>query len=100
VHAALSDPARLQTTDTLLAGDASPSELAAIYQSWDQRIAATAAAVANTAATARQYQRPARTCRRLPLPADHSYARLGTASRPPRAGGGPGAARPWRPGSH
>jgi len=30
VHAALSDPARLQTTDTLLAGDASPSELAAM----------------------------------------------------------------------
>jgi len=30
VHAALSDPARLQITDTLLAGDASPSELAAM----------------------------------------------------------------------
>jgi ArsR family transcriptional regulator, arsenate/arsenite/antimonite-responsive transcriptional repressor / arsenate reductase (thioredoxin) len=30
VHAALSDPARLQITDTLLAGDASPSELAAL----------------------------------------------------------------------
>ena len=30
VHAALSDPARLQITDTLLAGDASPSELAAV----------------------------------------------------------------------
>src|SRR5579859_815171 len=28
-HAALADPARLQITDTLLAGDASPSELAA-----------------------------------------------------------------------
>ena len=30
VHAALSDPARLQITDTLLTGDASPSELAAL----------------------------------------------------------------------
>jgi ArsR family transcriptional regulator, arsenate/arsenite/antimonite-responsive transcriptional repressor / arsenate reductase (thioredoxin) len=30
VHAALADPARLQITDTLLAGDASPSQLAAI----------------------------------------------------------------------
>ena len=30
VHAALADPARLQITDTLLAGDASPSELAAV----------------------------------------------------------------------
>ena len=30
VHAALADPARLQITDTLLAGDASPSELAAM----------------------------------------------------------------------
>ena len=30
VHAALSDPARLQITDTLLAGDASPSELGAL----------------------------------------------------------------------
>jgi len=30
VHAALADPARLQITDTLLTGDASPSELAAI----------------------------------------------------------------------
>jgi ArsR family transcriptional regulator, arsenate/arsenite/antimonite-responsive transcriptional repressor / arsenate reductase (thioredoxin) len=30
VHAALADPARLAVTDTLLAGDASPSELAAI----------------------------------------------------------------------
>jgi protein-tyrosine-phosphatase len=30
VHAALADPARLQITDTLLAGDASPSELAAL----------------------------------------------------------------------
>ena len=30
LHAALADPARLQITDTLLAGDASPSELAAI----------------------------------------------------------------------
>src|SRR5579859_2574466 len=29
LHAALADPARLQITDTLLAGDASPSELAA-----------------------------------------------------------------------
>ena len=28
IHAALADPARLQITDTLLAGDASPSELA------------------------------------------------------------------------
>ena len=30
MHAALSDPARLQITDTLMAGDASPSELAAL----------------------------------------------------------------------
>ena len=30
VHAALADPARLQITDTLLAGDASPSELAVV----------------------------------------------------------------------
>jgi ArsR family transcriptional regulator, arsenate/arsenite/antimonite-responsive transcriptional repressor / arsenate reductase (thioredoxin) len=30
VHAALADPARLQITDTLLAGDASPSEMAAM----------------------------------------------------------------------
>jgi ArsR family transcriptional regulator, arsenate/arsenite/antimonite-responsive transcriptional repressor / arsenate reductase (thioredoxin) len=30
VHAALADPARLQITDMLLAGDASPSELAAL----------------------------------------------------------------------
>ena len=30
VHAALADPARLQITDTLFAGDASPSELAAM----------------------------------------------------------------------
>ena len=30
LHAALADPARLQITDTLLAGDASPSELAAM----------------------------------------------------------------------
>ena len=30
VHAALGDPARLQITDTLLAGDVSPSELAAM----------------------------------------------------------------------
>src|SRR5579862_7215453 len=30
VHAALSDPSRLRITDTLLAGDASPSELAAL----------------------------------------------------------------------
>jgi protein-tyrosine-phosphatase len=30
VHAALAEPARLQITDTLLAGDASPSELAAL----------------------------------------------------------------------
>jgi len=30
VHGALADPARLQITDTLLAGDASPSELAAM----------------------------------------------------------------------
>src|SRR5690349_22613946 len=30
VHAALADPARLLVTDTLLAGDASPSELAAM----------------------------------------------------------------------
>jgi protein-tyrosine-phosphatase/DNA-binding HxlR family transcriptional regulator len=30
VHAALADPARLQITDTLLAGDAAPSELAAM----------------------------------------------------------------------
>jgi len=30
IHAALADPARLQITDTLLAGDASPSELAAL----------------------------------------------------------------------
>jgi protein-tyrosine-phosphatase/DNA-binding HxlR family transcriptional regulator len=30
VHAALADPARLLVTDTLLAGDASPSELAAL----------------------------------------------------------------------
>ena len=30
VHAGLADPARLQITDTLLAGDASPSELAAM----------------------------------------------------------------------
>jgi protein-tyrosine-phosphatase len=30
VHAALADPARLQISDTLLAGDASPSELAAV----------------------------------------------------------------------
>jgi protein-tyrosine-phosphatase len=30
MHAALADPARLQITDTLLAGDASPSELAAM----------------------------------------------------------------------
>jgi ArsR family transcriptional regulator, arsenate/arsenite/antimonite-responsive transcriptional repressor / arsenate reductase (thioredoxin) len=30
VHAALADPARLRITDTLLAGDASPSELAAM----------------------------------------------------------------------
>src|SRR5579862_4818105 len=30
VHAALSDPSRLRITDTLLAGDASPSELAAM----------------------------------------------------------------------
>jgi ArsR family transcriptional regulator, arsenate/arsenite/antimonite-responsive transcriptional repressor / arsenate reductase (thioredoxin) len=30
VHAALAEPARLQITDTLLAGDASPSELAAM----------------------------------------------------------------------
>ena len=30
VHAALADPARLRITDTLLTGDASPSELAAI----------------------------------------------------------------------
>src|SRR6266702_2088957 len=30
VHAALADPARLLITDTLLAGDASPSELAAV----------------------------------------------------------------------
>src|SRR2546429_9996452 len=30
VHAALADPARLQITDTLLAGDESPSELAAM----------------------------------------------------------------------
>ena len=30
VHAALADPARLAITDTLLAGDASPSELAAM----------------------------------------------------------------------
>src|SRR5262249_31463686 len=30
IHAALSDPARLRITDTLLAGDASPSELAAM----------------------------------------------------------------------
>ena len=30
VHAALSDPARLQITDALLAGDASPSELAVL----------------------------------------------------------------------
>jgi protein-tyrosine-phosphatase/DNA-binding HxlR family transcriptional regulator len=30
VHAALADPARLAVTDTLLAGDASPSELAAM----------------------------------------------------------------------
>jgi protein-tyrosine-phosphatase len=30
VHAALADPARLQITDTLLAGDASPSELVAV----------------------------------------------------------------------
>ena len=30
MHAALADPARLQITDTLLDGDASPSELAAI----------------------------------------------------------------------
>jgi ArsR family transcriptional regulator, arsenate/arsenite/antimonite-responsive transcriptional repressor / arsenate reductase (thioredoxin) len=30
VHAALADPARLKITDTLLAGDASPSELAAM----------------------------------------------------------------------
>ncbi len=30
LHAALADPARLQITDTLLAGDSSPSELAAL----------------------------------------------------------------------
>ena len=30
IHAALADPARLQIADTLLAGDASPSELAAL----------------------------------------------------------------------
>jgi protein-tyrosine-phosphatase len=30
IHAALADPARLQITDTLLAGDASPSELAGV----------------------------------------------------------------------
>src|ERR1700721_4560858 len=30
VHAALADPARLQIADTLLAGDASPSDLAAL----------------------------------------------------------------------
>ncbi len=30
MHAALADPARLRITDTLLAGDASPSELAAM----------------------------------------------------------------------
>jgi ArsR family transcriptional regulator, arsenate/arsenite/antimonite-responsive transcriptional repressor / arsenate reductase (thioredoxin) len=30
LHAALADPARLRITDTLLAGDASPSELAAV----------------------------------------------------------------------
>ena len=30
MHAALADPARLRITDTLLAGDASPSELAAL----------------------------------------------------------------------
>jgi protein-tyrosine-phosphatase/DNA-binding HxlR family transcriptional regulator len=30
VHAALADPARLEITDTLLAGDASPSELAVV----------------------------------------------------------------------
>ena len=30
LHAALADPARLRITDTLLAGDASPSELAAM----------------------------------------------------------------------
>ncbi|MGH3205288.1 MAG: ArsR/SmtB family transcription factor, partial [Streptosporangiaceae bacterium] len=30
VHGALADPARLQVTDALLAGDASPSELAAL----------------------------------------------------------------------
>src|SRR5579859_809601 len=30
VHAALADPARLAITDTLLPGDASPSELAAL----------------------------------------------------------------------
>jgi len=30
VHAALADPARLQIADTLLAGDASPSELTAM----------------------------------------------------------------------
>ena len=30
IHAALADPARLRITDTLLAGDASPSELAAM----------------------------------------------------------------------
>ena len=30
MHAALADPARLRITDTLLTGDASPSELAAM----------------------------------------------------------------------
>ena len=30
VHAALADPSRLRITDTLLAGDAAPSELAAM----------------------------------------------------------------------
>src|SRR6201982_1111343 len=39
VHAALADPARLAITDTLMAGDASPSELAAMLAMPSNRLA-------------------------------------------------------------
>ena len=52
------------------------------YQSWAQRMAARAVAVANTVVMARQYQRPARMCRGLPLRASAAVAPVMTAVRP------------------
>src|SRR5579859_7753259 len=116
VHAALADPARLQITDTLLAGDASPSELAALLglpsnllahhlhvleqagvitrRSKGDRRRRPAPAAAAPAAAAPHRRRPAR---RRP---GHHRVRPGPRRTRPRCGAalvGPRSRPGWRP---